>query len=133
MRIFSPLSIEKMTEPQTPPNKMVLRGLGGTSTRLSLPTAASCLTWARSGTLDTPERPSGSIPSTKTYVVVLTNRVHPNNKGEVAGRAHPGLPTWWRRRWGRCREQQILDSRRALTSYAELMAGYRVLGLRNGT
>ena len=29
--------------------------------------------------------------------------------------------------------QQILDSRRSLTSYSELMGSYRVLGLRNGS
>ena len=42
------------------------------------------------------------------------------------------MPRWWRGRWGRSQTQQILDSRRSLTGYFELMKSYREQGLRNG-
>jgi len=38
------------------------------------------------------------------------------------------MPRWWRERWGRLSAQQILDSRRSLTGYFELMKNYRVQG-----
>ena len=71
-------------------------------------------------------------PVTKTYIIVLTNRVHPNNKGEVAG-VRSAIATLVAGALGPLSAQQILDSRRSLTSYFELMGSYRVQGLRNGS
>ena len=83
VRILSPLSIEKMTTPQNPPGKHALRGLGW-----DIDTAFS----SNRGELF----PIGSYghtgftgtslwidPVTKTYVIILTNRVHPTGKGDV--------------------------------------------------
>jgi len=142
-RILSPLSVEKMTEPQTPPDKMVLRGLGWD---IDSPFASN--SGARVGALYVSNRGElfavGSFghtgytgtsiwidPVTKTYVILLTNRVHPNDKGEVAG-LRTALSTLVAGALGPLSAQQILDSRRPLTSYFELMKSYRVQGLRNG-
>lgn len=144
VRILSPLSIEKMTEPATPPNKMVLRGLGWD---IDSPFASSH--GERVGELYISNRGElfdvGSYghtgytgtslwidPVTKTYVILLTNRVHPNNQGEVAG-LRAALATLVAGALGPLSAQQILDSRRSLTSYFELMKSYRVQGLRNGS
>ncbi|MDR3678210.1 MAG: DUF1343 domain-containing protein [Acidobacteriota bacterium] len=144
VRILSPLSIEKMTEPQTPPNKMVLRGLGWD---LDSPFVSN--NGGRVGDLYISNRGElfavGSYghtgftgtsiwidPVTKTYVIVLTNRVHPNGKGEVAG-LRTAVATLVAGALGPLSAQQILDSRRSLTSYFELMRSYRVQGLRNGS
>src|SRR6516162_549074 len=74
VRIFSPLTVQKFTEPQSPPDQPILRGLG----------------WD----IDSPHSgnrgelfPIGSFgftgssiwidPSTRTYVILLANSVHP--------------------------------------------------------
>jgi len=130
-RIISPLSIEKMTTPQTPPNQMVLRGLGWD---LDSPFASNRGELFGVGSFGHTGYTGTSLwidPVTKTYVILLTNRVHPNNKGEV-GALRTGLATLVAGALGPLSTQQILDSRRSLTGYFELMRGYREEGLRNG-
>ena len=77
-RIFSPLTIRKFTSPETPPDQPVLRGLGWdidspySSNRGELFPIGS---YGHTGFTGT------SIwidPSTKSYVILLTNSVHPN-------------------------------------------------------
>ena len=55
----------------------------GTSIRRSRPTAASCCRSARSATPGSPARRCGSIRRRETFVVFLSNRVHPDGKGDV--------------------------------------------------
>ena len=75
-QILSPLLVEKMIVPQSPPDKIPLRGLG----------------W----NIDSPlvsERSFGHKgytgtgiwidPTSNTYLIILTNRVHPNGKGNA--------------------------------------------------
>jgi uncharacterized protein YbbC (DUF1343 family)/CubicO group peptidase (beta-lactamase class C family) len=143
VQILSPLSIEKMTVPQTPPNKMVLRGLGwdldspfasGHGERLGALYISNRGELFDVGSFGHTGYTGTSIwidPVTKTYVILLTNRVHPNNKGEVAG-LRSALATLVAGALGPMSQQQILDSRRSLTSFTELMKSYRVQGLRNG-
>jgi uncharacterized protein YbbC (DUF1343 family) len=71
-------------------------------------------------------------PVTKTYVILLTNRVHPLDKGEVVG-LRAAVANVVSAALGPLSDQQILDSRRSLTGYFELMRGYREEGLRNDT
>ncbi len=130
-RILSPLSIEKMTTPQTPPDQMVLRGLGWD---IDSPFASNRGELFGVGSFGHTGYTGTSIwidPVTKTYVILLTNRVHPNNKGEVGG-LRTGLGTLLAGALGPLSERQVLDSRRSLTSYFELMKSYREQGLRNG-
>jgi uncharacterized protein YbbC (DUF1343 family) len=131
-RILNPLSIEKMTTPQTPPGKMILRGLGWD---IDSPFASNRGELFDVGSFGHTGYTGTSIwidPVTKTYVILLTNRVHPNNQGEVAG-LRTALATLVAGALGPLSTQQILDSRRSLTSYFELMKSYRVQGLRNGS
>jgi uncharacterized protein YbbC (DUF1343 family) len=81
--ILSPLMVEKMTIPQNPPNRTALRGLGWdidspfTSNRGELFPVGS---YGHTGF------PGTSIwidPVSKTYIIILTNRVHPNGKGDA--------------------------------------------------
>jgi len=76
VRILSPLMIRKMTTPQSPPDKLPLRGLGW-NIDSSLASEASYGHKGFTGTgiwID---------PVSNTYVIILTNRVHPNGKGKV--------------------------------------------------
>jgi uncharacterized protein YbbC (DUF1343 family)/CubicO group peptidase (beta-lactamase class C family) len=78
VRIFSPLTVRKFTAPETPPDQPILRGLGWdidssySSNRGELYPIGSFGHTGFTGT---------SIwmdPSTKSYVILLTNVVHPN-------------------------------------------------------
>jgi uncharacterized protein YbbC (DUF1343 family) len=129
--ILSPLSIEKMTTTQTPPNKMILRGLGWD---IASPFASNRGELFDVGSFGHTGYTGTSLwvdPVTNTYIVMLTNRVHPNNKGEV-GAVRSGVANLVAAALGPLSAQQVMESRRSLTSYAELMTSYRVLGPRNG-
>jgi uncharacterized protein YbbC (DUF1343 family)/CubicO group peptidase (beta-lactamase class C family) len=78
VRVFSPLTVAKFTEPQTPPDQPILRGLGWdidspySSNRGELFPIGS---YGHTGFTGT------SIwidPSTKSYVILMANSVHPD-------------------------------------------------------
>jgi uncharacterized protein YbbC (DUF1343 family) len=74
VQILSPLMIEKMTAPQSTSDKMPLRGLGW-NIESSLVSIGSIGHKGFTGTgiwID---------PFSNTYVIILTNRVHPKGKG----------------------------------------------------
>ena len=78
VRLFNPLTVEKFTEPQTPPDQSILRGLGWdidspySSNRGELFPIGSFGHTGFTGTsvwID---------PSTRSYVILLANSVHPD-------------------------------------------------------
>jgi len=76
VQILSPLMVKKMTAPQSPPGKMPLRGFGW-NIDSSLVSVGSFGHIGFTGTgiwID---------PVSNTYVIILTNRVHPNGKGNA--------------------------------------------------
>jgi uncharacterized protein YbbC (DUF1343 family)/CubicO group peptidase (beta-lactamase class C family) len=75
-QILSSLTVKKMTTPQSPPENMPIRGLGW-NIDSSLVSIGSFGHKGYTGTgiwID---------PVSNTYVIILTNRVHPNGKGKV--------------------------------------------------
>ena len=130
-RILSPLSVEKMTQPETPPEKMALRGLGWdvdspyTSNRGELFPFGSFGHTGFTGTslwID---------PITQTYVIFLSNRVHPDGKGDVTS-VRAKIATAVAATLGPVSVEKIRASQRPLTGYFELQRAFRVKGLRNG-
>ena len=91
VRLFSPLTIAKFTEPQSPPDQAVLRGLGWD---IDSPNSGNRGELFPIGSYGHTGFTGTSIwidPSTKTYVILLANSVHPNPRpaltplrGEVA-------------------------------------------------
>jgi uncharacterized protein YbbC (DUF1343 family)/CubicO group peptidase (beta-lactamase class C family) len=84
VRIFNPLTVAKFTTPQTPPDQPILRGLGWdidsphSSNRGELFPIGSYGHTGYTGTslwID---------PATRSYVVLLTNRVHPEDTNGTA-------------------------------------------------
>ncbi|MGB9485545.1 MAG: exo-beta-N-acetylmuramidase NamZ domain-containing protein, partial [Terriglobia bacterium] len=131
VRILSPLTVEKMTSPQTPPDGMVLRGLGWD---LDSPLASNRGELFEVGSFGHTGFTGTGIwidPVTKTYIIILTNRVHPAGKGDV-GPLRTKIATLVAAALGPVSAQQVLASRASLTGYFELMKSYRMQGLRNG-
>jgi uncharacterized protein YbbC (DUF1343 family)/CubicO group peptidase (beta-lactamase class C family) len=131
VRILSPLSVEKMTTPQTPPNKMGVRGLGWD---LDSPFASNRGELFGVGSYGHTGFTGTSLwidPVSQTYILLLSNRVHPDGKGDV-GPLRAQLATLVAAALGPVSAEQVLASRRSLTGYFELMKSYRVQGARNG-
>ncbi len=131
VRILSPLTIEKMTTPQTPPDKIALRGLGWD---IASPFASNRGELFDVGSYGHTGYTGTSIwidPVTDTYVIILTNRVHPDGKGDVVT-LRAEIATVVASALGPTDSNKILATRRSLTGYYELLRSYRESGLRNG-
>jgi len=130
--VLSPLMIEKMTTPQQPPTSQVLRGFGWdidspfSSTRGDLLPVGSFGHTGFTGTslwID---------PTTRTFIIVLSNAVHPRGKGSavalrskiataVAASLHLSTDEKDELRW------------QSITGYNEAQTAARRMVSRNGT
>ena len=131
-QILSPQMVEKMTTPAQPPNATVLRGLGWdidsqlSSNRGSLLPVGSFGHTGFTGT---------SIwidPTTRTFIIVLANAVHPRGKGsavalrsKIATAVAATLPLT-------VDEKEELRWQR-ITGYSEAQASARRVTFRNGS
>ncbi|MFZ1928415.1 MAG: serine hydrolase [Candidatus Sulfotelmatobacter sp.] len=129
--ILSPLSVEKMTQPEQPPSAPVLRGFGWdidspfSSNRGDLLPIGS---YGHTGFTGT------SIwidPTTQTYIILLTNAVHPRGKGnaialrsEVATAVAAALSLT-------AGEKEALRWQ-SITGYNEAQSAARRMNVRNG-
>ena len=132
VRIFSPLTVEKMTSPQTAPNQTVLRGLGWdldspfSSNRGELLPAGSFGHTGFTGTS------MWMDPVTKTFVILLANSVHPtvrpaisSLRSKVATAVAANLPEL---------PGDLVEKRGLrLTGYNEAMVGAKRTVYRNGS
>ena len=130
--ILSPLMVEKMTTPQQPPTSQVLRGFGWdidspfSSNRGDLLPVGSFGHTGFTGTslwID---------PTTRTYIIVLTNAVHPRGKGsavalrsKIATAVAAALPLT-------VAEKDELRWE-SITGYNEAQTAARRMAVRNGT
>ena len=130
-RILSPQSVDKMTTAETPFGKMAVRGLGWdidspfSSNRGDLFPVGSFGHTGFTGT---------SIwidPFSQTYVILLTNAVHPAGEGNViALRAQ--VSNVVAAAYARVPSAEEVTKRLSTTGYYELMYGYREEPTRNG-
>ena len=130
--ILSPLAVAKMTQPETPPSAPVLRGFGWdidspfSSNRGDLLPVGS---YGHTGFTGT------SIwidPTTQTYIILLTNSVHPRGKGnaiglrvKVATEVAASLPL-------SADEKEALRWK-SITGYNEAFSAGRRISARNGS
>jgi len=130
-RILSPLSVEKMTTPQSPPWKVAVRALGWD---IDSPYASSRGEFFPVGSYGHTGWTGTSIwidPVTKTYVILLSSRVHPDGRGDViALRAR--VATIVAASLGLEGARAILASRSPLTGSTEMAQSYRIQPVRNG-
>jgi uncharacterized protein YbbC (DUF1343 family)/CubicO group peptidase (beta-lactamase class C family) len=115
-QILSPAMVERMTVPQSPPEKTPARGLGWNigpvfaSNRDSLPPVGS---YGHKGFTGT------SIwidPVSRTYVILLTNRVHANSRGN-AEPLRDQIISLVSEALGPVSADQVLDSQPGLAPY----------------
>ncbi len=118
-RILKAATVDKMTTPQSPPGERTLRGLGWdigsplSSNRDELPPVGSYGHLGYTGTalwLD---------PVSKVYVIVLTNRVHPDGKGDVKA-LRADIKTLVSDAIGPVSLEQIMSRQPLLTRYLNL-------------
>ncbi len=131
VHILNPLTVEKMTTPQTPPDKMAVRGLGWD---INSPFASNRGELFPVGSFGHTGFTGPSLwidPVTRTYIIFLSNRVHPNGTGDVVA-LRSMIDTAVAAALGPSSDQKVLNSHKSLTGYYELMRSYRVSGLRNG-
>jgi uncharacterized protein YbbC (DUF1343 family) len=122
VRILSPLMVEKMTTPQTPPDRKVWRGLGWeidspfSSNRGELPPVGSYGHIGFTGT---------SIfidPVSKIYMIILTNQVHPDGRGDVK-LLRSQISTLIGASTGPISVEQVLSHQPSLAAYCNLVKG----------
>jgi len=130
-RILSPQSVDKMTTAETPFGKMAVRGLGWdidspySSNRGDLFPVGSFGHTGFTGT---------SIwidPFSQTYVILLTNSVHPVGKGNVIP-LRAQVSNVVAAAYARVPAAEEVAKRLSSTAYYELMYGYREEPTRNG-
>jgi uncharacterized protein YbbC (DUF1343 family) len=130
-RIFSPLTVEKMTSPQTPPNQTVLRGLGWD---IDSPFSANRGELLPVGSFGHTGFTGTSLwidPTTETFVILLANSVHPKARpaisslrSRVATAVAAHLPA--------VSAEQLAKAGLRLTGYNEALYAARRATTRNG-
>jgi uncharacterized protein YbbC (DUF1343 family)/CubicO group peptidase (beta-lactamase class C family) len=131
VRVLSAPVVEKMTSPATPPEKRVVRGLGWdidspySSVRGELFPVGSFGHTGFTGTslwID---------PLSKTYVILLTNSVHPDGKGNVIA-LRSKIATVAAAAFGVVPTKSAVAKCPTLTSYCEMTNSYHVDPSREG-
>ena len=129
--ILSPLAVEKMTTPETPPAAPLLRGFGWDIDSPFSSNRGDLLPVGSFGHTGFTGTSMWIDPTTQTYIILLTNAVHPRGKGtaialrsKVATEVAAALPLTTdekeKLRW------------LSITGYNEAQSGGRRIGTRNG-
>jgi len=131
-KVLSPLAVEKMSTPQQPPNATSLRGFGWDIDSPFSTNRGDLLPVGSFGHTGFTGTSLWIDPVTKTYIILLTNSVHPHGRGtavalrtKLATAIAAALPLT-------ASEKEKLRWE-SITGYNEAMAGGRRLAARNGS
>jgi uncharacterized protein YbbC (DUF1343 family)/CubicO group peptidase (beta-lactamase class C family) len=129
--ILSPLSVEKMTQPEQPPSAPVLRGFGWDIDSPFSTNRGDLLPIGSYGHTGFTGTSMWIDPTTQTCIILLTNAVHPRGKGnaialrsEVATAVAAALPLT-------ASEKEALRWQ-SITGYNEAQSASRRMSARNG-
>jgi uncharacterized protein YbbC (DUF1343 family)/CubicO group peptidase (beta-lactamase class C family) len=131
LRIMDQLTLEKMGTPQSPPDKVPLRGLGWD---IDSPFASNRGVLLPVGSFGHTGFTGTSIwidPVSKTYIILLTNRVHPNGNGRVQ-LLRSQIASVVASALGPVSVEQILSNHPSLMDRYERMMRYPMTGFRGG-
>ena len=130
--ILSALSVEKMTRPEQPPSAPVLRGFGWDIDSPYSSNRGDLLPVGGFGHTGFTGTSMWIDPTTKTYIILLTNAVHPRGKGnavalrsKVATAVAAALPLTTSEKEGLRWE--------SITGYNEAQSAARRMSTRNGS
>ena len=130
--ILSAVTVEKMTSPETPPASPVLRGFGWdidspfSSNRGDLLPVGSFGHTGFTGTL------MWIDPTTQTYIILLTNAVHPRGKGTaIALRSKVATEVAAALNLTPSEKEALRE--KSVTGYNEALSAERRMSVRNGT
>ncbi len=130
--VLSSLTVKKMTEPETPPTASVLRGFGWDIDSPFSSNRGDLLPIGSYGHTGFTGTSVWIDPTTKTYIILLTNSVHPRGKGnaiglrvKVATEVAAALPLT-------VDEKEELRWK-SITGYNEAFTAGRRMSARNGT
>jgi uncharacterized protein YbbC (DUF1343 family)/CubicO group peptidase (beta-lactamase class C family) len=131
--VLSPLAVQKMTAPEQPPNATTLRGLGWD---IDSPLASNRGEYLAVGSFGHTGFTGTSLwvdPTTGTYIILLTNAVHPriHNSGIVSLRARVATAIAAAIPLTRSSEETMRW--KAITGYNEAMVAERRVEDRNGS
>ncbi len=130
--ILSPESVQKMTQPEQPPSAPVLRGFGWDIDSPFSSNRGDLLPVGGYGHTGFTGTSLWIDPTTETYIILLTNAVHPRGKGnaivlrsKVATAVAAALPLT-------TSEKEALHSE-SITGYNEAQSAIRRMSARNGS
>jgi uncharacterized protein YbbC (DUF1343 family)/CubicO group peptidase (beta-lactamase class C family) len=130
--ILSPLGVEKMTRPEQPPNAPVLRGFGWDIDSPFSSNRGDLLPVGSYGHTGFTGTSMWIDPTTRSYILLLTNAVHPRGKGtaialrsKVATAVAAALP------WTASEEEKLRWQ--SITGYNEAQSAARRMSSRNGS
>jgi uncharacterized protein YbbC (DUF1343 family) len=130
--ILSPLSIEKMTTPEQPPNATAVRGFGWD---LDTPFSSNRGDFLPVGSYGHTGFTGTSLwidPTTNTYIIILTNSVHPRNKGGGAVSLRSKIATAVAAALKLTPSEEARRRLLSMTGYNEAAAAQRHIAARNG-
>ena len=130
--ILSAVTVAKMTQPETPPSAPVLRGFGWDIDSPFSSNRGDLLPVGSYGHTGFTGTSMWIDPTTETYIILLTNAVHPRGKGNVIGlrskvatEVAAALPLT-------ADEKEALRWK-SITGYNEAQSAARRMNARNGT
>ena len=129
--VITPLTIDKMTTPQNPPNQPQLRGLGWDIDTSYSTNRGALLPVGSYGHTGYTGTSLWIDPTTNTYIVILTNKSHPHDKGNaipVRSKIATAVAAKLALEPSEAEKARLAS----ITGYSELMAGYRRIPARNG-
>ncbi len=116
VKILKPASVEQLTIPQSPPGEDRLRGLGWDIEPPFASNSDALFPVGAYGHLGYTGTALWIDPTTKTFIIVLTNRVHPSGGGDVKA-LRTEIKAAFSNALGPCSNSQILEKRPALAAY----------------
>jgi uncharacterized protein YbbC (DUF1343 family)/CubicO group peptidase (beta-lactamase class C family) len=130
-KVLSPLVVEKMSTPQQPPNATSLRGFGWDIDSPFSTNRGDLLPVGSFGHTGFTGTSLWIDPVTKTYIILLTNSVHPRGKGNAVS-----LRTKLATAVAAALPLTVAEKEKlrwvSLTGYNEMLSGERRLKSRNG-
>ena len=129
--ILSAVTVEKMTSPETPPASPVLRGFGWDIDSPFSSNRGDLLPVGSFGHTGFTGTSMWIDPTTQTYIILLTNAVHPRGKGNAIG-LRSKVATEVAAALNLTTSEKEALREKSITGYNEALSAARRMSVRNG-